>query len=138
MRERLFTPAFVLVSVANFLQVMAFFLFVHLPGFLSDLGAGEVQIGIVVGTAAFSSILLRPVVGREMDRRGRRPVMLVGNVLNVIAVSLYLLVDSLGPFIYLVRALHGVGEATLFTALTTYAADVIPISRGTGGHDIVS
>jgi len=133
MRDRLFTPAFVLVSVANLLQVMAFFLFVHLPGYLSDLGADEVQIGIVVGTTAFSSILLRPLIGREMDQRGRRPVILVGNVFNVVAVSLYLLVDSLGPFIYVVRALHGVGEATLFTALSTYAADVIPVSRRTQG-----
>ena len=133
MRDRLFTPAFVLVSVANLLQVMAFFLFVHLPGYLSDLGADEVQIGIVVGTAAFSSILLRPLVGREMDQRGRRPVILIGNVFNVVAVSLYLLVDSLGPFIYVVRALHGVGEATLFTALSTYAADVIPVARRTQG-----
>ena len=55
MRDRLLTPSFVLVSVANLLQVMAFFFFVHLPGYLSELGAGEVQIGIVIGTAAFFS-----------------------------------------------------------------------------------
>ncbi|MBU1226048.1 MAG: MFS transporter [Actinobacteria bacterium] len=133
MRDRLFNPAFVLVSVANLLQVMAFFLFVHLPGYLSDLGADEIQIGIVIGIAAFASILLRPLVGREMDRRGRRPVILAGNVVNVVAVSLYLLVDSLGPFLYVVRALHGIGEATLFTALSTYAADVIPVSRRNQG-----
>ncbi len=74
MDDRLFTPTFVLVWIANLLQVMAFFLFIHLPGYLSDLGADEFQIGIVIGTAAISSILLRPLVGREMDRRGRRPV----------------------------------------------------------------
>lgn len=133
MRDRLLTPSFVLVSVANLLQVMAFFFFVHLPGYLSELGADEVQIGIVIGTAAFFSILLRPLVGREMDRRGRRPVILAGSVINVAAVSLYLLVDSLGPFVYLVRALHGIGEASLFTALSTYAADIIPVSRRTEG-----
>ena len=133
MSDRLFTPAFVLVWIANLLQVMAFFMFIHLPGHLSDLGADEVQIGIVIGTAAFSSILLRPTVGRQMDRRGRRPVILAGNIVNVAAVALYLTVDSLGPQIYVVRALHGIGEASLFTALATYAADIIPVSRRTQG-----
>jgi MFS family permease len=119
--------------VANLFQVMAFFLFVHLPGYLSDRGAGEVQIGIVIGTASLFSILLRPTVGKAMDERGRRPVILAGNVVNIVAVCLYLLVDSLGPFVYVVRALHGIGEATLFTALSTYAADVIPAGRRNQG-----
>jgi MFS family permease len=133
MDDRLITPAFVLVWMANLLQVMAFFLFIHLPGFLTRLGADEVQVGIVIGTAAFSSIMFRPVVGGVMDRRGRRPVILGGNVVNVAAVALYLAVDSLGPLIYVVRGLHGIGVAALFTALSTYAADVIPARRRTQG-----
>ena len=48
----------------------------------------------MIGTAAISSILLRPMVGREMDRRGRRPVILAGNIVNVVAVTLYLTVDN--------------------------------------------
>ena len=133
MTERLLTPAFVLVWIANLLQVMAFFLFVHLPGFLAGLGAGEAQIGVVIATAAVASILLRPAVGGAMDRRGRRPVILAGNIVNITAVSLYLAVGTLGPLLYLVRALHGIGEAALFTALSTYAADVIPATRRTQG-----
>jgi MFS family permease len=112
---------------------MAFFLFVHFPGFLSDLGAEEFEIGVIVGTAALISILSRPLVGTEMDRRGRRPVILAGNAVNVLALGLYLFVSDLGPFVYVVRGLHGIGEASLFTALSTYAADIVPERRRTQG-----
>ena len=60
-------------------------------------------------------------------------MILAGNIVNVLAVALYLTVDSLGPQIYVVRAMHGIGEASLFTALATYAADVVPVSRRTQG-----
>jgi len=40
---------------------------------------------------------------------------------------------SIGPWIYVVRILHGVGEAMLFTALFTYAADCVPERRRTEG-----
>ena len=60
-------------------------------------------------------------------------MILVGNVVNVGAILLYLTVSSLGPWIYVVRIIHGVAEASLFTALFTYGADVVPASRRTEG-----
>jgi len=51
----------------------------------------------------------------------------------LIACSAYLTVDSLGPWIYLVRILHGLGEAALFSVVFTIAADIIPASRRTQG-----
>ena len=132
-RERLFTRPFVLVSLANLFQGMSFFLFVHLPRYLEDLGANAVLIGVIVGVTAIASIASRPAIGTIMDTQGRRPVILVGNVVNVGAILLYLTVSSLGPWIYVVRIIHGVAEASLFTALFTYGADVVPASRRTEG-----
>jgi len=77
-KERLFTRDFILVSIANLFQGMSFFLFIHLPRFLAEMGADEVLIGVLIGVTALASIAIRPLVGRIMDTRGRRPVILAG------------------------------------------------------------
>jgi MFS family permease len=68
-----------------------------------------------------------------MDVRGRRPVILFGNVVNVMVLSLYLTVTQLGIWLYAVRIIHGFAVALLFTALFTYGADQVPASRRTEG-----
>ena len=114
-------------------QGMAFTMFLHFPGFLKGLGAGEVEIGLIVGLTAVASIAVRPSVGRAMDQRGRRPVILFGNVVNVAVLALYLTVGELGIWLYAVRITHGFAEALLFTALFTYGADQVPATRRTEG-----
>jgi MFS family permease len=133
MKERLFTRDFLLVSVANFTNGMAYALFLHFSGFLADLGASDVQIGLIYGATAVASIAIRPLLGPAMDRHGRVPVIMVGNVLNIIFVLLYLTISTLGPWVYAVRIGHGIAEAMLFSALFTYGADVIPAARRTEG-----
>lgn len=132
-REPIFTRDFNLVFAANVLQGLSFFLFIHLPRFLTDLGADEVEIGLIIGITAIAAIAARPTIGRLMDTRGRRPVIIVGGILNLVTILLYLTVSGLGPWIYVVRVLHGVSEGMMFTALFTYGADVVPASRRTEG-----
>lgn len=131
--SQLLTPRFMLAWAASLFEGLAFFLFVHFPGFLHDLGATEVEIGVVMGVAALSAIVIRPSTGRTMDRRGRRPVFLVGNALNVAVVALYLTITSIGPWLYAVRAMHGVAIGIVFASIFTYAADLIPEDRRTQG-----
>ena len=114
-------------------QGMAFTMFLHFPGFLQGLGAGKVEIGLIVGLTAVASIAVRPSVGRAMDQQGRRPVILFGNVVNVGVLALYLTVGQLGIWLYAVRIIHGFAVALLFTALFTYGADQVPASRRTEG-----
>jgi MFS family permease len=132
-RDRLLTRPFVLVSLANFSNGMSFALFLHFSGYLADLGANDTQIGLIYGATAVASIAMRPLVGTAMDRYGRRPVIIFGNVLNVTFILLYLTVSVLGPWVYIVRIGHGVAEAMLFSSLFTYGTDVIPASRRTEG-----
>ena len=112
---------------------LAAFLFVHLPGFLQQLGAGEAQIGRIMAAQALGAILAWPLVGRVMDARGRRVVILAGVALFVAVAGLYLSIQALGPRVYWVRLLDGVAAMMWYTALFTYAADLVPAPRRTEG-----
>ena len=129
MTPPLFTRTFVLAWFANALLNLAGFLFVHLPGFLQQLGAGEAQIGRIMAAQAAGAIAAWPMAGRAMDARGRRVVIRAGVALFVVVVGLYLAVDSLGPGIYAVRVLDGVAATLWYTAFFTYAADLVPVQR---------
>ncbi len=130
---KLLSKGFVLAWLANLGQEMAWALFVHFPGFLLGFGASEVEIGLLVGLTALSSVLVRPWVGRAMDTHGRRPVIIAGNLLNIGVLALYLTVTGLGPWVYTVRIIHGLAAALLFTSLFTYGADQVPSARRTEG-----
>lgn len=112
---------------------LSFALFVHFAGFLVELGAAEVTIGLIIGVGSVGSLILRPFVGVLMDRIGRRPLIHAGNIINVVSAGLYLTVDSLSWWIYALTVLHGIAEAVLFTSLATYGADIIPEDRRTEG-----
>jgi len=131
--DRLFTRPFLLCFWANMLQGLAFNLFLHFPGYLHQLGADDVEIGFITSLMAVAAIALRPPIGRAMDRRGRRVVILVGGVLHTGVIALYLTVTALGPWLYAVRIVHGLAEAMLFSALFTYAADHVPPRMRTQG-----
>jgi MFS family permease len=122
-----------LAAGANFLNGLALHLFLHLPGFLEDLGADELVIGAIVGTMSASAIAVRPVAGRAMDRSGRRVVILAGGALHVVACGLFLTVHELGVWLVVVRAIQGIAQGAIFSSLFTYAADVVPAERRTEG-----
>jgi MFS family permease len=126
---RLITPVFVLAALSNLLHNLSFHLYLHLPGFLTELRASEVQIGLIYGATAATAIAARPLVGRVMDTRSMHLVIVAGGVLNTAVCASYLTVDALGPWLILVRIGHGVGEAMLFAALFAFAAAIVPPAR---------
>ncbi|MFL6712832.1 MAG: MFS transporter, partial [Sulfurifustis sp.] len=74
--QPLYTRAFVFAAVATLMLSLSGFLFVHLPGYLHALGAGEAEIGRIMSAQAIGAIVAWPFVGRAMDARGRRIVIL--------------------------------------------------------------
>ncbi|MBT8212494.1 MAG: MFS transporter [Acidimicrobiia bacterium] len=133
MPERLLSRRFVMVWFANLFSGVAWALMIHLPGFIEDLGATESYVGFTIGIASVSAIAVRPWIGSGMDRRGRRPIILFGNAVQVSSTLLYLTVGALGPWLLMVRLIHGVAIGTMFTALSTYGADLVPAAKRTQG-----
>jgi len=130
---RLYTRSFLLLCTAHLFHALGFWLFVYLPVYLETLGATKSMIGFVMGTAMVGSLLLRPTMGAMLDRWGRKPIYLLGGCLQFFACLLYLTVDRLGPWIFLVRALHGIGIGSIFAAFLAIASDIVPEQRRAEG-----
>ncbi len=140
-RRSLWSLAFVLAAAGNFLHGIGFYAYVHFAGWLEGRGADELLIGVLVAAMAVSAILARPLVGRVMDTRGRRIVVLVGGAVHMLAAASFVLLDGLlgggGPLVWvlvvLVRVVQGAAEAMLFSVLFTIAADLVPAERRAQG-----
>jgi MFS family permease len=110
-----------LVAVGAVLPVLP--RFVHGP-----LDAGNVAVGVVIGSYAITGLLLRPFAGRLADRRGRKPTVLLGSILVALGGFMYLL--PLGvPGLIAARLVLGAGEGTVFTASSAWVVDLAPPGR---------
>jgi MFS family permease len=97
--------------------------YVHGP-----LGAGNVAVGVVIGSYAISGLLLRPIAGRLADRRGRKPTVLLGGLLLCLSGLLYL--PSLGlAGLIVARLVLGAGEGSVYTAGSAWIIDLAPPAR---------
>lgn len=132
-RSTLFTRHFSLLFAAHLLFGLSFWPYVLLPVFLQGLGADLAHVGIVMGSASLSGILVRPWIGSTLDRIGRRVCLLSGGFIFLTANLSYLWISRIGWGIYAVRLLHGAGMGILMATFFTLAADLSPASRRTEG-----
>lgn len=126
----LLTPRFVAIAVA----ALAYFtgdgiLIAAVPRYVAGpLGAGNIAVGIVVGAFSVSAFFLRPWVGGLGDRRGRKPLMLIGSGLFAVSVLGYGLTSDPAALAAL-RLLTGAGEAFFFVGVVTAFTDLAPPER---------
>jgi MFS family permease len=92
------------------------------------LGADSTGVGIAIGVFAIAALVLRPVVGWSSDRFGRRPLLILGGALTVLALALHLVATSLPMFI-VARSLFGVGDAFFFVSAVAAISDMAPPER---------
>ena len=129
-RPTLFTPAFTALAAASLayftadgMLIPALARYVEGP-----LGGGNVAVGVVFGTFSVSAVLLRPVAGIVGDRRGRRPLMLVGASIFAVSVLAYGLAPT--PAVLAgIRLVTGAGEALFFVGMATAFTDMAPPER---------
>ena len=127
---RLFTPAF----AALFAAALAFFtaggmvLPVASRFAAGPLHADATGVGISIGAFAIAALLLRPVVGRASDRFGRRPLLVLGGLLTIVALLFHLVVTTL-PLFVVARSLLGIAEAFFFVAVVAAVSDLAPPER---------
>lgn len=128
-----FGPSFPTIFTAALLQELSFSLLIHLPGYLSDLGATEALIGILYSASAVISLLLRPVLGRILDLTHRRTVLLVTGAANIAVVLALATTSDWGPYLWGLFLVQRTLQIALFATMLTYGADSIPIENRTQG-----
>jgi MFS family permease len=99
-----------------------------LPIYLSKSGAEEVEIGVLIGALAVSSLVLRPFVGRALLKTSEKQFMIAGAILFVFSSAAYLFVSPFWPFL-IIRILQGVGFAFFYTAAVTLVANISPLAH---------
>ncbi len=127
---RLFNADFVELLIAQLSFGYSFSAFFLLPKFMAvELAAGPREIGAVMSAFAIAAVLLVPLVGIWVDRAGHRRFMFAGSVLTAVSALGFLVVDSVGPMIYALRALSGAAFALYFISAATLAASYAPPAR---------
>lgn len=127
---RLVSKPFLAVTAA----AAAFFLYVGIlvpiiPTFIDEeLAAGEIGVGLSLAAFAAAAICVRPVIGRLVERVGRRSVMIAGCVIAGLAGMGGAFVGELWQLLAL-RGLAGIGDAALFIGAATLVADLAPPER---------
>lgn len=130
-KERLFTPSYILMCLANFLTAFSFFLLVPtLPFYLVDnFGIDESMVGLVLSCYVVAVLCIRPFAGFIADMFPRKRVYLISYTLFALSFVGYLFVFSDIMLFILLRVIHGFAFGALNTTGNTLVIDIMPSSR---------
>ena len=121
--------AFLLTLLANVLFWLSLqSLFPVLPLYVASLGGTPADNGLTTLAAAGMAVLSRMFIGALADRVGRRPVMVAGGVISIIAPILYTVAHAI-PVVLMGSALRGIGIAAFTTGFQALLADLAPPER---------
>ncbi|MBC8292373.1 MAG: MFS transporter [Proteobacteria bacterium] len=104
--------------------------FYLLPAWLAgDLGASADTIGSVTATCALATVLAAPLVARWADRVALGRLAAMGSATMAVSAAAFYFVESVGPAMYLLRAVHGATFTVVFTSLNALVARLAPRER---------
>jgi len=121
----------------NFMALLGsvFFLFFALdfyipilPFYVLDVGGGEAAVGLLMGLFTFCSVVLRPFQGRDLNRRGRKRLLLMGIILYAASGAGLMLLPPL-PLVFIFRAVQGFGWGAFLLSFNTLTLDLAPQGR---------
>src|SRR4030043_2365166 len=129
--KKILTRNFVLALFAQLVFLSVFYLLLPtLPIFLSRSGSTGTDIGVLIGIYFFSSLVLRPFIGKALLRIPEKKFMIAGALLLALTSVGYLFTPPFWPFL-IVRVFQGIGFAFFQTASFTLIANISPeVHRG--------
>lgn len=102
-----------------------------LPVFAEELGATGVWLGLTFSVFAIVQTFVGPFAGRLSDRFGRKPFIIAGLLVYLVAALGYLTAGSFYQVIAF-RAFSGLGTSLIFSVARAYVGDLTP--RGQEGR----
>jgi MFS family permease len=124
---------FQLLCACTFFHFLAMGIFLSaLPLFVDrELGGSKTAVGLAAGSFSLTAVLIRPVVGRRMDRLGRARFLRGAPVLVAVSAMGLLFAHSLAAVVGM-RLLQGLAGASFYTAAATVATDLAPVEERAG------
>jgi MFS family permease len=93
-----------------------------------ELGQGEAAVGVAIGSFAVSALILRPLIGRGVDRRGRRPFLLGACLVLALVAAGFVAAGSVVVVVGL-RAVQGAAQAAIYVTAASMVVDLAPPER---------
>jgi predicted MFS family arabinose efflux permease len=124
MTQKILTRDFVLAFFAQFAFTSVFHILIPtLPIYLSRSGSTEAEIGVLIGIFFFSSLVLRPFIGRALLKTHEKTFMIAGALLFALTSVAYLFAPPFWPLL-IVRIFQGIGFAFFQTASLTLIVNI--------------
>lgn len=102
-----------------------------LPIYGRELGASALEVGAFFSAFSIVPVVVRPLLGRALDRWGRRPFLLAGLAGYLAAVTVFGLASSVW-MLTAARFVQGIGSSFLWLTAYTMIADL----AGSGGRGL--
>lgn len=129
-RAELWTPSFVRLLAAGCAYGFAFSSFHLMPKYLAvEFSASPSAIGWSAGVFGLASVLTSVVVGTYIDRVSRRRMFAASGGLLALTAIGFALVESMGPAVFVWRALQGVAFTMQMAAFSTLVTELAPAAR---------
>ncbi|MBU7595738.1 MFS transporter [Metabacillus halosaccharovorans] len=127
--KKVWSLSFIFVVISNALVFMIFeMLLPTLPLFVTSLGGGASQVGLVTGIFMLSAILIRPFAGMLATKFDKKILLILGILIIALSTGAYYLSSNISTLL-LIRLIHGAGFGLATTYFATLAAEIIPKDR---------
>jgi MFS family permease len=127
--RKIYSSTVLVLGIVQFVEALAFFLpQSYFPMYITSLGASIASVGIFVSAFTLASALLSPVIGRLVDKIGRKRLILWGLAGDFV----FGILTGLAPtwhYLLLIRLLNGAVSAASTLAAEALLIDSVPASR---------
>lgn len=129
-KPKLWTRNFIMVSTANLLLFIAFYmLIVTLTMYaIEQFQASNSTAGLASSIFVLGAVLVRPIAGKIIETVGKKKLLFIGSLFFLLMMVLYFPINNL-PLLLTLRFFHGFTFGICTTATGTIAAEIIPMSR---------
>jgi MFS family permease len=126
---RLWTKFYIIILIISLSVTLSHYMLItSMADYLAGIGGSAADAGILGGAFTLAALLSRPFIGKILDSRGRRVVLIGGSAIILAASAAYPLLTII-PLLVLLRMFHGIGYSSFTTSSNTIVADIVPATR---------
>jgi len=96
-----------------------------IPIYAEKMGVTGIWIGILFAVYSGTRVIMAPFVGRLSDRKGRKPLLIAGLIVSIVASLGYIWANNTWQLV-LVRLVHGAAGGMILPIAMSYIGDLSP------------